>query len=42
MCRDQVLNPGFLALKSDVLPTALHARQVLVYDELAPYEILKF
>ena len=42
MCRDQVSNPGPLALKSDALPTALHARQFLVYDDLAPYEILKF
>ena len=38
MCRDQVSNPGPLALKSD----ALHARQLLVYDDLAPYKILKF
>ena len=42
MCRDQVSNPGSLALKSDALPTALHARQLLFYDDLAPYEILKF
>ena len=42
MCRDQVSNPGFLALKSEALPTTLHARELLVYDDLAPFEILKF
>ena len=42
MCLDEVSNPGFLALKSDALLTALHARQLLVYDDLDPYEILKF
>ena len=42
MRRDQVSNPGFLALKSDALPTALHARQILAYDDLAAYEIIKF
>ena len=35
MCRDQVSNPGPLALKSDALPAALHAQQLLVYDDLA-------
>ena len=42
MCRDQISNPGFLALKSEALPIALHARQLLVYDDLAQYETLKF
>ena len=42
MCRDQVSNPGPLVLKSDALPTALQAQQLLVYDDLAPYKILKF
>ena len=42
MCRDQVSNSGPLALVSDALPTAITARQLLVYDDSAPYEILKF
>ena len=32
MCRDWVSNPGPLAFESIALPTALHARQLLVYD----------
>ena len=39
MCRDRVSNPGPLALESDVLPTARHDGQLLIYDESAPYEI---
>ena len=39
MCRDRVSNPGPLALESDALPTALHARQLLIYDDSASYEI---
>ena len=39
MCRDRVSNPGPLAFESDALPNALHVRQLLVYDDSAPYEI---
>ena len=39
MCRDRVSNPGPLAFESDAIPTALHARQLLVYDDSDPYEI---
>ena len=39
MYQDRVSNLEPLALESDALPTALHARQLLVFDDSATYEI---